>query len=135
MEEKTQAQKDFEADLLARGVATPIPPPNELEKTKEVKSLEAPTHPLPEESGELDLFTRAKEITNQEVLTTTEYNKALSAGNPSLARALLFAGYLAEHYRALVGNRKPTDEELLRYRTLLDDFERLLRRPPEQPYP
>lgn len=90
--------------------------------------------PLPTES-EQDLFTRAKEITNQEVLTTTEYNRAIASGNPTLARALLSAGYLAEHYRALVGNREPTDAELLRYRGLLDDFERLLRRLPDQPYP
>lgn len=125
MEEKTQAQKDFEADLTARGVSAPLPPSNELEPDP---------IPLPDES-ELDLFTRAKEITNQEVLTTTEYNKAIAAGNPTLARALLFAGYLAEHYRALVGNREPTDDELLRYRGLLDNFERLLRLPPDQPYP
>lgn len=95
---------------------------------------ETPPNTLPDES-EQNLFTRAKEITNQEVLTTTSYNAAIASGNPALARALLYAGYLAEHYRAFVGNREPTDEELRRYRTLLDDFERLLRQPPDQPYP
>lgn len=115
------------ADMAAQR-ASSLPEPEEVG----VLSFNSP--PITE--SEQDLFTRAKEITNQEVLTTTEYNRAIASGNPTLARALLSAGYLAEHYRALVGNREPTDAELLRYRGLLDDFERLLRRrPPDQPYP
>lgn len=93
--------------------------------------------PHASEDSEQDLFTRAKEITNQELLTTLAYHNAIAAGDPGRARDLLFTGYLAEHYRALVGNRAPTDEELLRYRRLLDDFERLLQQDlnPPSPYP
>lgn len=74
------------------------------------------------------ILTKATEFTNTEVVTLGAWLAAAEAGEFGLARDLLFAGLLAEHYRSLLSEdpAQITEAQSTQLRELLAELDRLL---------